>query len=135
MYHLHFHTKIVLFTIYNHQLKYIPLKALVAQWVHPFIRHSLIVLDLLYNPHCSTVQRSLIFYTLFSMMIAIYFFKEDFIQSTPSYIDLPDTPLLVPKVCLTADPTCVVVAPGCLHTWTMRGKHWSGLPISRPINC
>ena len=38
MYHSNFHTKIILFNIFN-QLKHIPLKALVAEWIHPFIKN------------------------------------------------------------------------------------------------
>ena len=34
MYHSNFHTKMITFNILN-QLDHIPLKALVAQWVHP----------------------------------------------------------------------------------------------------
>ena len=41
MYHLNFHTKMMIFDIVNH-LKHIPLKALIAQWVHSFkCRHGL----------------------------------------------------------------------------------------------
>ena len=36
MYHANFCTKMIIFNIFN-QLKHIPLKALVAQWVHPLI--------------------------------------------------------------------------------------------------
>ena len=35
MFHANFHTKMIIFNICN-QLKHIPSKALVAQWVHPF---------------------------------------------------------------------------------------------------
>ena len=44
MYHAHFHTKLIIFDIFN-QLKHIPSQTLVAQLVHPLtyqIRHATI---------------------------------------------------------------------------------------------
>ena len=55
MYHANFHTKMIIVNIFN-QLKHIPSKALVAQWVHPFTQSKTEL-----SMHLSPISTSFLF--------------------------------------------------------------------------